>query len=76
MTWFLRSLADHDTHQGELRGDGTVLARCGLRFIPRPTLRVAGPAPGELVEGPLALKGSPPDPMQICPTCQRDGGVR
>ena len=71
MSWFLRSLGDHDTHEGELRGDGTVLARCGLSFTPRPTLRVAGPPPGELVAGPLALKGSPPDPAQVCPDCQR-----
>lgn len=76
MSWFLRSLSDHDTHEGELRGDGTVLAHCGLRFTPRPTLRVAGPSPAELVAGPLALKGSPPDPDQICPVCQRGRGAR
>jgi hypothetical protein len=75
LRWFLRSLGDQDTHRGELRRDGTVLARCGALFIPRPTLMVAGPPPGTLVTGPLALKGSPPDPDQVCPACQR-GGVR
>lgn len=74
MSWYLRSRGDQDTHQGQLRDDGTVLALCGARFTPRPTLRIAGPAPGELVEGPLALKGNPPDPDQVCPECTR--GVR
>ncbi|MGH3692829.1 MAG: hypothetical protein ACRDRX_02295 [Pseudonocardiaceae bacterium] len=54
---------------------GIVLAQCGARFTPRRTLQVAGPPPGELVDGPLALKGNPPDPEQICPRCEkRDGG--
>lgn len=75
MTWFLRSLGDHDTHQGQLGSDGTVRAVCGAMFRPRPTLRVEGPSPGELVEGPLALRGNPPDPEQICSACQR-GGAR
>jgi hypothetical protein len=75
LRWFLRSLGDHDTHRGNLRSDGTVLARCGALFIPRPTLTVVGPPPGTLVTGPLALKGSPPDPDQVCPDC-RGGGVR
>ncbi len=57
-TWYLRSLGDHDTHRGELRGDGTVLAHCEASFTPRPTLKVVGPPPGELVTGDLALKGS------------------
>ncbi|MGH3511376.1 MAG: hypothetical protein ACRDRB_03770 [Pseudonocardiaceae bacterium] len=70
LSWFLRSLGDHDTHRGRLRGDGTVAARCGLRFTPRPTLRITGPPPGNLVAGPLALKGTPPDPEQICRQCQ------
>jgi hypothetical protein len=76
VSWFLRSLGDHDTHEGVLRGDGTVLARCGLIFTPRPTLRVTGLPPGELVAGPLALNGRPPDPDQICPACQRGFGAR
>lgn len=73
MSWYLRSLRDHDTHRGELREDGTVMARCGASFTPRLTLQVTGPPPGELTEGPLALKGNPPDPDQICQNC-RGGG--
>ena len=75
LSWFPRSLGDHDTHRGKLRGDGTVLAQCGASFIPRPTLQVVGPPPGELVAGPLALRGNPPDPDQVCQVC-RSGGVR
>ncbi len=58
--WYLRSLGDHDTHRGELREDGLVLARCGAIFTPRPTLQVVGPPPGELVAAGPALKGIPP----------------
>lgn len=75
LVWYLRSLGDHDTHQGRIRADGTVLACCGLRFTPRPTLRIAGPPPGALVAGPLALRGSPPDLEQVCHECQH-GGAR
>lgn len=75
LLWFLRSLGDHDTHRGRMRADGTVAARCGLSFTPRPTLRIAGPPPGALVAGPLALKGTPPDPEQVCSECQC-GGAR
>ena len=74
LRWFLRSLGDHDTHHGTINGDGTVLARCGALFIPRPTLRIVGPPPGTLVTGDLALKGNPPDPGQVCPECGRGGG--
>lgn len=71
MTWFLRSMGDHDTHRGELRPDGVVTAVCGLRFTPRPTLTVTGQPPDQqLIEGPLALRGNPPDPEQVCPDCQ------
>lgn len=71
MSWFLRSLGDHDTHQGELRGDGTVLARCGLSFTPRPTLTVTGQPPDQqLIEGGPALRGYPVDKDQICPQCR------
>ncbi|MGH3693873.1 MAG: hypothetical protein ACRDRX_07775 [Pseudonocardiaceae bacterium] len=76
LAWYLRSLADHDTHRGQLGDDDTVLARCGVSFTPRPTLRVAGRPPGTLVAGPAALRGSPPDPDQVCGECQRGGGAR
>ena len=76
LAWYLRSLSDRDTHHGSMREDGTVLARCGVTFTPRPTLRIVGPPPGKLVTGDLALKGNPPDPDQVCPECRRDGGDR
>ena len=66
MSWYLRSLCDHDTHRGELRKDGTVVALCGVTFRPR-----------LLPAGAVALPGQPPDPAQICPQCYRaaiDGG--
>ncbi|MGH3886577.1 MAG: hypothetical protein ACRDSZ_08390 [Pseudonocardiaceae bacterium] len=62
--WYLRSLADHDTHRGELR-KGVVVAQCGARFEP---LRWVSPGPG--------LPGKPPDPDQVCSECQRAGGAR
>ncbi|MGH3975002.1 MAG: hypothetical protein ACRDS9_16980 [Pseudonocardiaceae bacterium] len=74
MSWYLRSLGNQDTHQGQLRDDGAVLALCGALFTPRPTLQVVGPPPGTLVTGDLALRGSPPDPKQICPECRGEGG--
>ena len=63
MRWYLRSLCDRDTHRGELRKDGTVVALCGVTFRPR------------LLP---ALPGQPPDPVQICPQCYRAaiGGAR
>ncbi len=60
MSWYLRSMGDHDTHRGRLRGDGTVVALCGARF---PSSRI--------VPGGPALRGDPPDPDQICPECHR-----
>jgi hypothetical protein len=74
VSWYLRSLGDHDTHRGELNQDGLVLASCGAVFTPRPTLRVVGPPPGELVAAGPALKGSPPDPDQVCRECAGIGG--
>ena len=72
-SWYLRSLGDHDTHRGELRGDGTVVAQCGASFTPKPTLQVVGLPPGTLVTGPLALLGNPPDPDQVCQKCRHKG---
>jgi hypothetical protein len=34
--WYLRSMGDRDTHCGELQPDGSVRARCGVSFQPRP----------------------------------------
>ena len=61
-SWYLRSLADQDTHRGELLPDGTVVAVCGTAFRPR-ALRSLGS---------LALPGGPADPDQICPACYRE----
>ncbi len=74
LSWYLRSLRDHDTHRGSLRENGMVLARCGASFTPRPTLTVIGPPPGQLATGDLALPGRPPDPDQVCPECSGGGG--
>lgn len=60
MSWYVRSLGDHDTHRGVLNpAAGTVTAACGVTFTPRLL--------------PLALPGAgdPPDPDQICPDCHR-----
>jgi hypothetical protein len=76
LSWYLRSLSDHDTHHGSMRHDGTVLARCGASFTPKPTLKVVGPPPGQLVEGPAALRGYPKEPSQVCPECRRGGAAR
>lgn len=58
MSWYLRSMADRDTHRGT-RNRGVVNAECGICFVPRP-----------LAFGRTALPGDPQDPDQICPGCQ------
>lgn len=58
-SWYLRTLADQDTHRGEPQMDGTVLAVCGAVFRPRALYLL----------GSLALPGGPADPDQICPAC-------
>ncbi len=58
MSWYLRSIADRYTDRSELQPDGTVTARCGIRFAPRP-----------LPRGGVALPGHPYDHAQICPEC-------
>jgi hypothetical protein len=72
--WYLRSLADQDTHHRTLSTDGIAWARCGVSFAPRPMLQVIGPPQGRLIDAPPALRGYPKDPDQVCPQCQRDGG--
>ncbi len=59
MTWYRRSLNDHDTHCGHVRR-GRVLAACGVEFSPLRAWRIRSPA----------LPGEPPD-HQVCPDCQR-----
>lgn len=61
-SWYLRTLADQDTHRGELQPDGTVLAACGAAFRPARLYQL----------GSLALPGGPADPDQICPACYRE----
>jgi len=72
LSWYLRSLADHDTHRGRLGGDGTVLALCGASFTPRPTMRVVGQHPGRLAAGPPELALAP-IPEQVCRDCEHAG---
>ncbi|HET9256055.1 MAG TPA: hypothetical protein VFO16_12750 [Pseudonocardiaceae bacterium] len=73
LAWYLRSLADYDTHRGWLGGDGAVLALCGASFTPKPTLRVVGDPPGQLVDGPPELPLAPLA-EQVCPDCRREAG--
>jgi hypothetical protein len=54
--WYLRSVADEDTHLGQWQADGTVVTRCGLRF-PLKSCNYPG------------LEGEPPDPDQKCRAC-------
>jgi len=61
--WFVRSLADHDTHRGIYSpATRSVHARCGVKFEPLP-LGMHG--------NRIAFPGEPPDPDQICPACLR-----
>lgn len=60
ISWYLRSMADYDTHYGKLRQDGIVKAECGTEFLPR-----------ILAFGRVSLPGTPPDPDQVCPECLR-----
>jgi hypothetical protein len=60
VNWYLRSLADADTHLGSYSTvTRSVHALCGVEFLPRP-LPLGGPA----------LPGSPLDPDQVCPACR------
>lgn len=60
MHWYVRSLADQDTHRGELSlVTHSVRAVCGVEFVPLKALRNRGPE----------LPGQPPDPEQVCPAC-------
>lgn len=66
MSWYLRSVHDRDTHRAEqLRADGTVVADCGVEFVPRP-----------LPFGRIALPGNPLDPDQVCPACAQTSRSR
>ena len=58
MDWFMRTLANRDTHKGELRDDGTVATVCGIAFRPMRHYRASTVLPGE-----------PPDPTRVCPRC-------
>ena len=66
MGWYLRSMADRDTHHASgVHRDGSVVAACNARFRPR-----------LLPSGTKALPGQPPDPEQICPRCKQAQGQR
>ncbi len=68
-SWYLRSMADQDTHLGPalLSPNGTVAAICGIEFTPKP-LGLSGDR--------VALSGEPPDPDQICLQCKERRGSR
>ncbi|MGH3821291.1 MAG: hypothetical protein ACRDRA_00360 [Pseudonocardiaceae bacterium] len=54
MSWYLQSIHDRDTHRADLlRTNGSVVAECGVEFMPRP-----------LPFGRIALPGHPLDPDQ------------
>jgi hypothetical protein len=72
LAWYLRSLADYDTHRGWMGGDGRVLALCGAQFVPKPTVREVGE---RLVDGSPEL-ALPPVPEQVCPACERERNGR
>ncbi|MGH3815267.1 MAG: hypothetical protein ACRDUV_22940 [Pseudonocardiaceae bacterium] len=63
--WYLRSMADHDTHRGTMGRGGLVTAECGIQFTP-PAFAFSG----------RELPGKPADPDQICPRCQLAEGAR
>ncbi|MGH3670365.1 MAG: hypothetical protein ACRDSH_06980 [Pseudonocardiaceae bacterium] len=64
MHWYVRSLADGDTHRGEMSPvTRTVHAVCGVEFVPVKAFRERGPE----------LPGYPPDPDQVCPQCSGSG---
>jgi hypothetical protein len=64
--WFLRSLADADTHRGSYSTvTRSVHSDCGVEFVPR-ALPLGGPA----------LPGRPLDPAQVCPQCYRARNAR
>lgn len=54
MTWYLRTLGDHDTHWGSMDPGGTVTAECGIQFAPF---------------GGGKLPSKPADMDQVCPNC-------
>jgi hypothetical protein len=61
MSWYLRSLADADTHRGSYSiVTRSVHALCGIEFVPR-----------ELPLGGPALPGNPLDPDQVCSACAK-----
>ncbi|MGH3669834.1 MAG: hypothetical protein ACRDSH_04260 [Pseudonocardiaceae bacterium] len=60
MHWYVRSLADRDTHRGHhSMVTRSVHAVCGVEFVPLRALLNRGPE----------LPGRPPDPAQVCPDC-------
>lgn len=58
--WFLRSLADADTHKGTYSTvTRSVHAVCGIEFVPRELPVTSSPA----------LPANPQDPAQVCQRC-------
>jgi hypothetical protein len=66
VSWYLRSLADADTHLGSYSTvTRSVHTLCGVEFVPR-KLPLGGPA----------LPGSPLDPDQVCSACRGTKATR
>jgi hypothetical protein len=64
--WFVRSLADRDTHKGTYSTvTRSVHAVCGIEFVPRPLPVSSSPA----------LPAGPQDPDQICQQCRSKAGA-
>lgn len=64
MPWHARSTGHTDVHHGQLCGDGTVTAECGLSFVPEPELFGTGPR----------MLHPPVDPARCCSDCVAVGG--
>jgi hypothetical protein len=67
MSWYLRSLGDHDTHRGTYSiTTRSVHAACGTEFEP---LKQSNGAP-------IVLSRDPRDRDQICQECKHGGARR
>lgn len=65
VSWFLRSLADRDTHRGKWSPvTRSVFAACGAEFVPLRLQRTR-----------ITLPGEPSDPAQVCQACKQAAGT-
>jgi hypothetical protein len=67
MSWYLRSMGDHQTHRGQYSiTTRNVHSACGVEFVP---MKLSTGAP-------IVLVSPRPDPAQVCRDCRGDGGER